>query len=307
LRKVNHMAEHNNNHNSRPEPGVLFVPLLLTALMTLVEFGGGILSGSLALIGDAGHMLTDTLALGLSYFALKISQRPADDKRTYGFHRTEILVALLNGLVLILISVYIFYEAYRRFTSPPEIKAPLMLAVAIIGLLVNLIALFILKGSSKGNLNIRGAFLHVLGDALSSIGVIGAGIIIFFTKFYLVDPIVAILIGGIILRGAIGLVTESSHILLEAVPRHLRMEEISKEIVNIEGVKDIHDFHLWTITSGIYALSGHLVIKDQMVSKSDQILKQANALLKDKFGITHTTLQLECMECSRFPVCNLGQ
>ena len=307
MRKVNHMAEHNHNHNARPEPGVLFVPLLLTALMTLVEFGGGILSGSLSLIGDAGHMLTDTLALGLSYFAMKISRRPADDKRTYGFHRTEILVALLNGLVLILISVYIFYEAYKRFLSPPEIKAPLMLSVATLGLVVNVIGIFILKGSSKGNLNVRGAFLHILGDTLSSIGVIAAGIIIFFTKFYLVDPIVALLIGGIILRGAIGLVTESSNILLEAVPKHLNPETIAEELKKIAGVKDMHDLHLWAITSGIYALSGHLLIEDQMVSKSDQILKEANALLKDKFGITHTTLQLECLECSRFPVCNLGE
>jgi cobalt-zinc-cadmium efflux system protein len=252
-------------------------------------------------------MLTDTLALGLSYFAMKISRRPADDKRTYGFHRTEILVALLNGLVLILISVYIFYEAYKRFLSPPEIKAPLMLSVATLGLVVNVIGIMMLKGSSRGNLNVRGAFLHILGDTLSSIGVIAAGIIIFFTKFYLVDPIVALLIGGIILRGAIGLVTESSNILLEAVPKHLNPETIAEELKKIAGVKDMHDLHLWAITSGIYALSGHLLIEDQMVSKSDQILKEANALLKDKFGITHTTLQLECLECSRFPVCNLGE
>lgn len=296
-----------NHQNSRPEPKVLVIPLFLTALMTLVEFVGGVLSGSLALIGDAGHMLTDTLALALSFFALKLSKKPSDAKRTYGFHRTEILVALLNGLILILISAYIFYEAYTRFLSPPEIKAPLMLVVAIIGLIVNIIAIFMLKGSSKVNLNIRGAFLHVLGDALSSLGVIVAGIIIFFTKFYLVDPIVAILIGGIILRGAIGLITESSHILLEAVPKHLKVEDISEEMKKIQGVKDIHDLHLWTITSGIYALSGHLVIQDQMVSKSDEILKKTNTLLENKFGITHTTLQLECLTCSKFPVCNLGQ
>ena len=300
------MAEHKHNHNSRPEPGVLFIPLLLTALMTLVEFAGGILSGSLSLIGDAGHMLTDTLALGLSYFALRLSKRPADAKRTYGFHRTEILVSLLNGLTLIVISGYIFYEAYRRFFAPPQIKAPLMLSVAIIGLVVNIIGMSILRKSSQGNLNIRAAFLHVLGDALSSIGVIVAGIIIFFTKFYLVDPIVAILIGGIILRGAVALVTESSNILLEAVPRHLSMDDIVEELKKIPGVKELHDFHLWTITSGIYALSGHLVIEDQMVSKSDQILKDANAVLQEKFGITHTTLQMECSACGQYPVCHLG-
>ncbi len=300
------MSEHNHN-TSNSEPKVLLIPLFITALMTLVEFFGGILSGSLALIGDAGHMLTDTLALGLSFFALKLSKRPADAKRTYGFHRTEILVTLLNGLTLIFISGYIFYEAYKRFLSPPEIKAPLMLSVASLGLVVNIIGILVLKGSSKTNLNIRGAFLHILGDALSSIGVIVAGIIIFFTKFYLIDPIVAILIGGIILRGAINLITESSNILLEAVPKHLRVETISKELIKIQGIKNMHDLHLWTISSGIYALSGHLVIEDQMVSKSDQILKEANRILQEKFGITHTTLQMECLACSKFPVCNLGQ
>ncbi len=301
------MSEHNHNNNFKPEPKVLVIPLLLTALMTLVEFLGGILSGSLSLIGDAGHMLTDTLALALSFFALKLSRRPADARRTYGFHRTEILVALLNGVTLIFISGYIFYEAYRRFLAPPQIKAPLMLGVATLGLVVNIIGILILKGSSRGNLNIRGAFLHILGDALSSIGVIVAGIIIFFTKFYLIDPIVAILIGGIILRGAIGLITESSNILLEAVPKHLNAETIAGEIKKIKGVKDVHDLHLWTISSGIYALSGHLVIEDQMVSKSDQMLKEANRILQEKFGITHTTLQLECLACSKFPVCNLGE
>jgi cobalt-zinc-cadmium efflux system protein len=252
-------------------------------------------------------MLTDTLALGLSFLALRLSQKPADAKRTFGFHRTEILVALLNGVTLIFISGYIFYEAYKRFLSPPQIKAPLMLGVASLGLIVNVVGIFILKGSSKGNLNIRGAFLHVLGDALSSIGVIVAGIIIFFTKFYLIDPIVAILIGGIILRGAINLITESSNILLEAVPKHLRVETISEELIKIRGIKNMHDLHLWTISSGIYALSGHLVIEDQMVSKSDQILKEANAILQEKFGITHTTLQMECLTCNRFPICNLGE
>jgi cobalt-zinc-cadmium efflux system protein len=301
------MSEHKHNNNFKPEPKVLVVPLFLTALMTLVEFFGGILSGSLSLIGDAGHMLTDTLALALSFFALKLSRRPADARRTYGFHRTEILIALLNGVTLIFISGYIFYEAFRRFLAPPQIKAPLMLGVATLGLVVNIIGILILKGSSRGNLNIRGAFLHILGDALSSIGVIVAGIIIFFTKFYLIDPVVAILIGGIILRGALGLVTESSNILLEAVPKHLRVETISGELKKIQGIKDMHDLHLWTITSGIYALSGHLVIEDQMVSKSDQILKEANKILQEKFGITHTTLQLECTACGQYPVCHLGE
>jgi cobalt-zinc-cadmium efflux system protein len=303
------MSEHTHNHNQQLESNrkSLIIALSITLTMTVVEVIGGILSNSLALLGDAGHMLTDSLALGLSLLAVQMCCKPPDSKRTYGYYRTEILVALLNGLTLALISFYIFYQAYNRFMNPPQIKAPLMLVVAIIGLIANLLGILVLRRGSQENLNVKGAFLHILGDTLSSIGVIVGGIIIYFTNFYLADPIIAVLIGLIILKGAMALLFQSTDILLEAVPKHLDLELIKSELEKMEGIKGVHDIHIWTITSGIYALSGHLFIDDQMVSKTKQIVENANQLLKEKFRISHTTLQIECTECSQLSVCSLNE
>jgi cobalt-zinc-cadmium efflux system protein len=274
--------------------------------MTIVELIGGLMSNSLALLGDAGHMFTDTLALGLSIFALNLTKRPASQTKTYGYYRAEILAALINGIILILICVYIFYEAYRRFIEPPEVHGGLMLIVAAIGLVANLVGISILHSASRENLNVKGAFLHMWGDTASSVGVIAAGMIILLTGRTIADPIISIIIGLLILRGAGGLVSESVHILLEAVPKHLDMSQINNEIRKIKGVRDIHDVHLWAITSGIYAISGHLLIEDQMVSKCTQIVEEVNRMLDHKFGISHSTLQLECDECENNPVCHIG-
>ena len=285
----------------------LLIALAITGLMTVVELVGGVLSNSLALLGDAGHMFTDTLALGLSLFALTLARRPASQNRTYGFHRAEVLAALTNGAILILISVYIFYEAYRRFVDPPEVRGGLMLTVAAIGLVANLVGILVLRSASRDNLNVRGAFLHMWGDTVSSIGVIAAGIIILLTGWTTADPIISIVIGLLILRGAVALVWESSDILLEAVPKHLDVVRISNAVSRIKGVRDIHDVHLWTITSGMYALSCHVLIEDQMVSNSTQIVGEINQTLSREFGIGHSTLQLECEECKDSPVCHLGE
>ena len=285
----------------------LLIALAITGLMTVVELVGGVLSNSLALLGDAGHMFTDTLALGLSLFALTLAKRPASQNRTYGFHRAEVLAALTNGAILILISVYIFYEAYQRFVEPPEVRGGLMLTVAAIGLVANLVGILVLRSASRDNLNVRGAFLHMWGDTVSSIGVIAAGIIILVTGWTTADPIISILIGLLILRGAVALVLESSDILLEAVPKHLDVVRISNAVSQIKGVRDIHDVHLWTITSGMYALSCHVLIEDQMVSNSTQIVGEINQTLSREFGIGHSTLQLECEECQNSPVCHLGE
>lgn len=304
------MTEHQHDNafplqsNQRNQRGLL-IALSITALMTVAEAIGGIVSNSLALLGDAGHMLTDTLALGLSLFAFRLARRPPTPAKTYGYHRTEIIAALINGSTLVLVSFYIFYEAYLRFLNPPPVKTPLMLTVAIIGLIANLAGIWVLKESGRENLNVRGAFLHILGDTLSSVGVIIGGIIIFFTDWYVIDPLIGVLIGGIILRGAVGLVTESGNILLEGVPRHINIEKVASEVKNTRGVRDIHDLHVWAITSGIYALSGHLLIDDQMVSKSSDILAEVNYLLSERFGIGHTTLQLECESCVNGLVCRL--
>ena len=301
------MGTHTQEHDSTTKDNQkrLLIALSITALMTVVEVIGGILSNSLALLGDAAHMFTDTLALGLSLFAIRLAQRPADETKTYGYLRAEILAALANGTVLLLISAYIFYEAYQRFLEPPDVEGGLMLGVAVIGLIANLIGISILHTGSRHNLNVKGAFLHMMGDALSSLGVIAAGIIILVTDWGYADPIISVLIGLLILKGASGLVLESVHILLEAVPKHLDMDQIGNKIRNIEGVKDVHDVHLWTITSGVYAMSAHLLIEDQLVSDCTGIVDRVNETLKQDFGIGHTTFQLECNECTSSPVCQI--
>ncbi len=300
------MTSHTHGRSSEGNQRRLMAALTITAVMTLVELAGGILANSLALLGDAGHMFTDTLALGLAIAAVSLARRPASQTRTYGFYRAEVLAALANGAFLLAICGLIFYRAYQRFVEPAEVKGGLMLGVAAIGLAANLAGILILRSASRQNLNVRGAFLHMWGDTISSMGVILAGVIILTTGWTIVDPIISIFIGLIILRGAAGLVMESSDILLEAVPRHLDVAQISGALREIQGVKDVHDMHLWTITSGIYALSCHLLIEDLMVSESARIVEEVNRLLDRRFGIGHSTLQLECQECGSGPVCRLS-
>jgi len=301
-----HEASHLTATGSRP----LKIALAIVLTVMVAEVIGGIMSGSLALLGDAGHMLVDALALGLALFALTIARRPATPTRTYGYHRVEIMAALANGTILILVSIYIFYEAYQRALEPPPVQAPLMLLVATVGLIANLAGILLLRKSSRRNLNLRAAFWHIVGDTISSVGVIVGGIIIAITGWYIVDPIIAVFIGGIILWGAARLVSESVDILLEAVPRHIDVEKVIATIKSISGVDEVHDMHVWTITSGMHALSAHLLITDQMVSKSAEIVETVNQDLARYFNITHTTLQLECEKCESCPsgiICNMGQ
>ena len=283
----------------------LKITLIIVLVVMVAEVFGGILSNSLALISDAGHMLTDALALGLSLFAFSLARKPATSTRTYGYHRAEIMAALANGAILILVSAYIFYEAYQRFFETTVIETPLMLVMAGVGLAANIIGMFILRKSSHGSLNVKAAFWHIIGDTLSSVGVILAGFIILFTDWYIVDPVLAVVIGCVILWGAFRIVREAIDILLESVPGYLRIEDVTDAIKNIPGVKDLHDVHIWTITSGIYALSAHVNIEDQMVSESNIIVARVNELLAGDFNITHTTLQLECDSCPTGLVCNL--
>lgn len=283
----------------------LAIALSITFLMMVAEVAGGIISNSLALLSDAGHMLTDILALALSLFAIKFGERPATSKKTYGFYRLEILAALINGGFLILISLYIAYNAYLRLLKPPEINAPVMMVIAFLGLVVNVFAVFLLRKTSRGNLNVRGAYLHIIGDALSSIGVLAGGSIILLTGWYITDSILSLMISVVIIKGAFGLIRDSVDILLEAAPKGINLEEVIRDIKKIEGVKDVHHIHLWTITSGIYAMSGHVLIEDILMSKSAQILENINSLLRERFLIDHTTLQFECESCDEGPVCRL--
>ena len=279
----------------------------IVLVVMVAEVIGGILSNSLALLGDAGHMLVDALALGLALFAITIARRPVTPTKTYGYHRVEIMAALVNGTILILVSIYIFYEAYQRFLDPPIIHTPLMLLVATIGLIANLTGILLLRGVSRRNLNIKAAFWHIVGDTISSVGVIVAGIIISVTGWRIVDPLIAVFIGCIILWGAVRLVSESVDILLEAVPRHIQVDKVIATIKNVSGVEEVHDIHIWTITSGMHALSAHLLIENQTITKSAEIVEKVNHDLAKYFDIRHTTLQLECESCPTGFICDISR
>jgi len=306
----------NDHHHSESGQGNvagrnrLKIALVIVATIMVVEVIGGILSNSLALLGDAGHMLVDSLALGLSLFAITIAIRPATESKTYGYHRVEIMAALANGILLVLVSIYIFYEAYQRFLEPPVVHAPLMLLVASIGLVANLAGILLLRGVSHSNLNIKAAFWHILGDSISSVGVIVGGIIISITGLGIIDPIIAVFIGCIILWGAVRLVREAADILLEAVPKHIPVDKVIEILKSVPGVDEVHDIHIWTITSGIHAMSAHLIIEDQSVSSSADIVETVNRDLRQQFNIAHTTFQLECEKCESCPsgiICNISR
>jgi len=296
------------NHASRLDPmRRLKIALALVLAIMIAEVIGGLVSNSLALLSDAGHMLVDALALGLSLFAMTIAMRPATPTKTYGYHRIEIMAALANGTVLIVLALWIFYEAYQRFLTPSPVQTPLMLLVAAVGLVANLIGLLLLREASHHHLNVKSAFWHILGDTISSVGVIIAAIIISVTQWYIVDSIIAIFIGVIILWGAVRIVRESVDILLEAVPKHIDINKTIEAIKSVPGVEDVHDIHIWTITSDRHALSAHLVINDQTVSRSAEIVGAVNQGLARDFDMWHTTLQLECDNCPSVIVCELPQ
>ena len=295
---------HNNFERNRK---ALVIAIGITGVIMFVEFVGGYLSNSLALMSDAGHMLTDIMSLALGLFALQLATRPPSSTRTYGLYRMEILAALINGSTLILLSVYILYESYTRFFAPQMVKSKTMLLVAAIGLVANGIAAWVMMRSSKESLNIRGAYLHILGDALSSVGVIIGGIIIYLFQWYLVDPIISVAISLVILRGAFTLVKESANILLDAVPKNVNLEEVQSSLKMITGVKDLHHVHLWTIGSGIYSLSAHVLVDDILMSDTGHIIQSISRLLKEKYRISHTTIQLECENCAEGFHCNVDK
>ena len=292
-------------HSDHSASSPLKTALVIVLVVMIAEVIGGILSNSLALISDAGHMFTDALALGLGLFAINMAKKPATEKKTFGYYRAEIMAALANGTILILIAVYIFYEAYQRFFETSPVNATTMLLIGGIGLIANLAGIFLLRKESHKSLNIKAAFWHIIGDTLSSIGVMIAGVIILATGWYVVDPIIAVIIGCVILWGAIRIVKEATDILLESVPKHIQVEKVILTVKDIPGVQDLHDVHIWTITSGVYAISAHLRIEDQTVSQSTEIVSAVNRLLTKDFSISHTTLQLECKSCPTGLACNL--
>jgi len=263
----------------------------------VVEVIGGFLTNSLALISDAGHMLTHLFALLVSLFALFFAAKPPTEKKTYGFYRLEILAALFNGIMLFMITVWIFYEAYQRFMHPESISSGKMFMVACIGLVANITCAYILKGNGHGHsLNVRSAFLHMLGDTLSSVGVIiGAGII-YYTNWFIIDPIISVLICVLILIWSYKLVMESVDVLLEATPKGINIDKVIESLKQIPGIDNAHDIHVWTITSGMYSMSGHIDTKDMLISETTRLSKEINRILGEKFKIGHTVIQFGC-EC----------
>ena len=264
--------------------------LALTAVFMVVEAVGGWIAGSLALLADAGHMLTDVGALTLSLLSAWIAQRPPDDTKTYGYLRWEILAALVNGAALFGIAAWVVIEAVQRIQDPQPVRTGLFLAIASAGLVVNLVSLAVLHSAREGSLNVRGAYLHVLGDALGSVGAVLAAVIIALTGWTLADPIVSILLSLLILVGAARLLRESTDILLESVPRHVSLPEVQRRMLAVPGVAAVHDLHVWTVTSGMVAMSGHAVVPD--LEAHPGVLDGIRAEM-ERMGIGHVTIQLE--------------
>lgn len=269
----------------------LKLALAISSIYFFAELIGGFLTNSLALLSDAGHMLSDIAALALSLFAFRIARRPATVISTYGYHRAEILAALFNGLTLWLIVGVIFTAAYNRFLDPPAVKSYGMMIVASLGLLVNIVAGAVLYGSHHHNLNLRGAFLHVVSDALGSVGAIAAGLVMLLTGWYVADPVISILIGLLILHSSWSLVKESLSVLMQAVPKGIRLEDVQQALEGVEGVSKVHDLHVWAVTSDIYTLSAHAVVENG--GDFHQVLNGIEGTLKERFNIEHTTIQLE--------------
>ncbi len=285
-----HHHGHDHNHHNANKKALLISFVLIFTFM-IVEFIGGLLTNSLALISDAGHMLSDAAALGLSLIAFKIGEKAANSNKTYGYKRFEILAAFINGITLLGISVYIFWEAYHRFLAPPNVDAA-MIVIAIIGLIVNIIVAWILmKGDTSENLNMRSAFLHVLGDMLGSVGAIVAGLLIVFFEWNMADPIASVLVAVLIIISGWRVTKDSIHILMEGKPHHINIQHVEKELLNLEGVTSIHDLHIWTITSDFPALSCHLTVKRNV--DRDHLLQKASQLLREHFHLKHSTIQIE--------------
>lgn len=273
----------------------LKIAIILTGVVMLLEFAGGILTNSLALMSDAGHMLTHFFALGMSFFAISLSSLPATKIRTYGFFRAEVLAAFFNSVILFLLATWIFYEAVRRFILPNEIMAIQMLIVALIGLGANGASIVLLHGMGKHDINIRSAFVHVLGDTFSSVAVVIGGLVIYYTGLHVVDAILSMFISVLILIWAGRLFLESSHILLESTPKDVDIDKVVKLIKeNIPQVKEVHDVHVWVITSQIYAMTAHVLVEEIPLSQSLKIMNKINQLVDKHHHIRHTNIQFEC-------------
>ncbi len=293
-------VSHGTHYHHRPvEQKRLKLALWLIGLTMIGECVGGFLTNSLALISDAGHMFTHFFALGVSFFAIRLASKKTGKEKSFGLYRVEVLAALFNGITLVAITAYIFIEGATRILHPQPVAELPMLGIAFVGLLVNLGSAVILWGASREDLNVRSAFLHMLGDTASSVGIVAAAIIISFTDWYVLDPIASILIGAVILIWAGRLLWDSVYVLLEATPRKINVDEVIVSLAEVEGVKTIHDVHIWEITSKMYSLTAHVVIDDLRVSESQKIADRLSRLADQRFDICHTNFQFETFSRTR--------
>lgn len=295
------MAGHHGHHHGHHHHGInregnkkgLTIALIITFSIMIMEFVGGLITNSLALLSDAGHMLSDSSSLLLSLIAFWFAAKPPSANKTYGYYRFEILAAFFNGITLFVMAGWIIYEAYGRFFEPPTVSSGTMIWIASIGLIANLLSAYFLmkKGNVEENVNVKSAYLHVIGDALGSLGAIVAGLVMLFFEWYIADPIISVIVALLILKSAWGVLKTTIHILMEGTPITIDQKKVKEVLLSIEGVKDIHDLHIWTITSGLDSLTCHVLIKDG-VDEQD-ILQQAIKQIETNFGITHTTIQVE--------------
>ena len=289
--------DHSHDHTHGANKKALMVSFIIITIYMVIEAIGGFLTNSLALLSDAGHMLSDSISLGVGFLAFTFSEKVANYRNTYGYKRFEILAAVFNGVTLILISLYIFYEAYHRFTDPPEVASTGMLTIAVIGLIVNIIVAWILmRGDTEENLNLRAAFLHVLGDLLGSIGAITAALLIMFFNWGWADPVASVIVAVLVLASGWRVTKDAVHVLMEGTPKNVDMDEIIHTIENLPEIINIHDLHVWSITSGQNALSCHAVVDGNLsVHKSQELLRTIEHELEHK-GIGHVTIQMESEE-----------
>lgn len=288
-----HDHGHHHSHAREGNKKGLAIAFVITAGIMLIEFFGGLLTNSLALLADSGHMLSDAGSLALSLVAIWFAARAASPKKTYGYYRFEILAALFNGVTLFVIAGIIVYQAYGRFFEPQTVASGSMIIIAFVGLAANLLSAWFLisKGDVKENVNLRSAYLHVLGDALGSVGAIIAGVVMYFFDWYVADPIISVVVALLILKGAWGIIKQTIHILMEGTPITIDQQEVKQTLEAIEGVINVHDLHVWTITSGLDSLTCHLLIEDNQ--DEQRILQQAIQQIEQQFKIIHTTIQIE--------------
>jgi len=299
-------GSHSHDHGTSHEGALannewrMGLAALITGAFMFAEVAGGIAAGSLALLADAGHMLTDFASLSLAWFGFRLSRRPADWRRTYGFDRFQVLVAFANGLALFAIAAWIVYEGIERLMTTPQVSGGIMVVVAVLGLLVNMVAFVLLRGADRDNLNIRGAAIHVIGDLLGSVAALIAGGVILLTGWTPIDPLLSILVAAIIVRSGWRVVAEAGHILLEGAPEEIDTRAIGPDLVaNVTGLEEVHHLHVWSITQSRRMVTLHACVGD--TSDSDQLVKAIKARLKERFGLGHATIEIERGECADAP------